>query len=83
MRKLIIWELPLPTFQFSQDFAVFVRLHIHKIVLLFALVMTVAATITSYHYGLILAYGDAESHINIAKKVVSGLTPGMAQLGGI
>jgi len=31
----------------------------------------------------IVAYGDAESHLNIAKRVISGLTPGFAQLGGI
>lgn len=31
----------------------------------------------------IVAYGDAESHLNIAKRVVDGLTPGFAQLGGI
>lgn len=33
--------------------------------------------------GWILAYGDAESHLNIAKRVINGLTPGFAQLGGI
>lgn len=31
----------------------------------------------------IVAYGDAESHLNIAKRVVHSLTPGFAQLGGI
>lgn len=30
-----------------------------------------------------IAYGDAESHLNISKRVVHSLTPGMAQLGGI
>lgn len=31
----------------------------------------------------LVAYGDAESHLNIAKRVVQSLTPGMAQLGGV
>lgn len=36
-----------------------------------------------YTKGLTLAYGDAESHLNIAKRVIDGLTPGLAQLGGV
>lgn len=31
----------------------------------------------------IVSYGDAESHLNIAKRVIDSLTPGFAQLGGI
>lgn len=31
----------------------------------------------------IVSYGDAESHLNIAKRVVHSITPGFAQLGGI
>ncbi len=40
---------------------------------------------TMYHFfnDTIVSYGDAESHLNIAKRVVDGLTPGFAQLGGI
>lgn len=41
------------------------------------------ATIWSYFHGYITAYGDAESHLNIAKRVIDSLTPGFAQLGGI
>ncbi len=33
--------------------------------------------------GYTLAYGDAESHLNIAKRVVDSITPGLAQLGGV
>ncbi len=33
--------------------------------------------------GYTLAYGDAESHLNIAKRVIDGVTPGVAQLGGV
>ncbi len=46
-------------------------------------ILSTVSTIYYFHQGTILAYGDAESHINIAKRVVDSLTPGMAQLGGI
>lgn len=36
-----------------------------------------------YSQKVILAYGDAESHLNISKRVIDSLTPGLAQLGGI
>ncbi len=48
-----------------------------------ATVLAFGATIYFFMHGLTLAYGDAESHLNIAKRVVDSLTPGLAQLGGI
>jgi hypothetical protein len=54
-----------------------------KCLFLFSSICAILATIYSYTHNYILAYGDAESHINIAKRVVSALTPGFAQLGGI
>jgi dolichyl-phosphate-mannose-protein mannosyltransferase len=43
------------------------------------------ASIASYIYysqqGLTLAYGDAISHMMIARRILSGLTPGLAQAG--
>jgi hypothetical protein len=52
-------------------------------VALAATMVSVVATVISYQRGWILAYGDAESHVNIAKRVVSGVQPGFAQLGGV
>lgn len=52
-------------------------------VLLLAFLTAVLTTIWSYTYGYVTAYGDAESHLNIAKRVIDSLTPGFAQLGGI
>src|SRR3989344_1345735 len=52
-------------------------------VLLLSLMLAVAATAFSFLTSGIVAYGDAESHLNIAKRVIDGLTPGFAQLGGI
>lgn len=48
-----------------------------------ALLASVTATYYSLIRGWTLAYGDTESHLNIAKRVIESLTPGMAQLGGI
>lgn len=52
-------------------------------ILIPAILASVTATAYFYSRDLLVAYGDAESHLNIAKRVVSSLTPGIAQLGGI
>src|SRR5437899_2515328 len=52
-----------------------------------AIVLSVSLAIVSTAYFFLhnnlIAYGDAESHLNIAKRVSGSLTPGFAQLGGI
>ncbi len=48
-----------------------------------ASILSILATAWSYFNGYILAYGDAESHLDIAKRVIGGLEPGFGQLGGI
>lgn len=53
------------------------------VIVLLASVLSVGATIHAYLTDTIVAYGDAESHLNISKRVVDSLTPGFAQLGGI
>ncbi|HSW96321.1 MAG TPA: hypothetical protein VLF89_00695 [Candidatus Saccharimonadales bacterium] len=52
-------------------------------VALIAIVNSCIATLYYYFHDQIVIYGDAESHLDIAKRVVDGLTPGAAQLGGI
>src|SRR4051812_45165861 len=54
-----------------------------QVVAILAGLISLAATIWSLQQGYILAYGDAESHLDIAKRVINGLTPGFGQLGGI
>jgi hypothetical protein len=61
----------------------FIRTPWLSLVLLPALFSSVLATFYAFSTDTIVAYGDAESHLNIAKRVVSSLTPGAAQLGGI
>lgn len=51
---------------------------------LFCLIgISLAGSYMHYISGNILAYGDAESHLNISKRVMDSITPGLAQLGGI
>lgn len=52
-------------------------------ILMIAIVTAIGADIFYYINDRIVTYGDAESHLNIAKRVVDSITPGMAQLGGI
>lgn len=58
-------------------------LEIEYIVLYMTTILAVVATVYFYFQGNIIAYNDSESHLNIAKRVVDGLTPGLAHLGGI
>jgi hypothetical protein len=48
-----------------------------------SILLSIIATWYFYSQDMIVAYGDAESHLNIAKRVVDSVTPGFAQLGGI
>src|SRR5258706_11395342 len=62
---------------------IFKRNFVNSLAVLVVLLVAVGATYWSYNHHVILAYGDAEAHINIAKRVVDSLTPGFAQLGGV
>lgn len=68
--------------RFNQPRAKRLRLCSWLIVVL-ALLASVATTAWAFAHHVVLAYGDAEAHLNIAKRVVSGLTPGLGQLGSV
>lgn len=53
------------------------------VVLVGSALVSIAASLYYFWQDKLIAYGDAESHLDIAKRVVSGLTGGFAQLGGI
>lgn len=57
----------------------------HDQILVACLATLISAFFIVFYFqqGLTLAYGDAESHLNIAKRVIDSITPGFAQLGGI
>lgn len=52
-------------------------------VAIIAMALSVSMTVFAFFTDTIVAYGDAESHLNIAKRVIHSITPGFAQLGGI
>lgn len=69
--------------RFFEKFGLFFSQHTERIIFVLSLLGAIIATCISYFHGWILAYGDAESHIDISKSIVNGLTPGFAQIGGI
>jgi hypothetical protein len=52
-------------------------------ILLLALIVSIISFYIFYSNNLHIAYGDASSRLNISRKVVDNLTPGIAQLGNI
>jgi Dolichyl-phosphate-mannose-protein mannosyltransferase len=50
---------------------------------LVAAVLSIASTYYYFRRHLILGYQDSFSHLEISRRVVAGLSPGIAQLGGI
>jgi Dolichyl-phosphate-mannose-protein mannosyltransferase len=58
----------------------------HRTVLAVGVIAAVLSTASTYYYfrrHLILGYQDSFSHLEISRRVVAGLSPGIAQLGGI
>lgn len=58
-------------------------LSIINLIILLATILSFQTAIYSFTQGYVTAYGDAESHLNISKRVIHSLTPGFSQLGGI
>lgn len=57
-----------------------------RAVLIIAVFLGFVAVLTWYGFyenGLGLAYNDARSHLNIGRRVVEGLKPGLAQIGSV
>jgi Dolichyl-phosphate-mannose-protein mannosyltransferase len=46
-------------------------------------VLSTLAWLVSRHYGLVLAYNDAMSHLAIGRRIIDNLQPGLAQIGTI
>jgi len=59
------------------------RFGFDRLVVWVAYFLAAYATIFYFFSDSIVAYGDAESHLNIAKRIIHSITPGFAQLGGI
>ena len=61
----------------------FVARNTDRTIFIMALSLSVVSFIYYYDQGLITAYGDATTHLNVARRTIDNITPGMAQLGGI
>jgi hypothetical protein len=71
--------LTLPTkFKFPKP-----KLSIEALLAIVTTILAILTTILALRADVIVIYGDAESHLNIAKRVVSSITPGASQLGGV
>lgn len=46
-------------------------------------ILSISAWSLFYYLGLTLAYNDARSHLNVARRVVDSLQPGFAQIGSV
>lgn len=56
---------------------------IEKIMIVLLIGLSVGVWYLTYSNGNILTYNDAASHLNIARRVVDNLTPGIAQIGTV
>jgi hypothetical protein len=54
-----------------------------KILLILLVVISVSVWYVTFRAGFVLTYNDAASHLNIARRVVDNLTPGIAQIGTV
>lgn len=52
-----------------------------KIAMILTVIASIASLLFYYSKGLNFAYNDATSHLNIARRVVDSLTPGLVQIG--
>lgn len=57
--------------------------HLNWIIPVIAITLSITAYLIFLNNGLGLAYNDARSHLDIARRVVEGLKPGLAQLGSV
>ncbi len=74
-------------FTFDKDAIVNKVARLEKFVLPAIIILLTIASVLLFKYyldnGLGLAYNDARSHLNIGRRVVEGLKPGIAQLGSV
>lgn len=76
-------------FKFSIDLSLFTnyKSFFEKAVPVVLALMLVALSVSNYlnyyHSGLGISYNDARSHLDIGRRVVEGLKPGLAQLGSV
>ncbi len=81
-KKETVWNITVP-FQWFNRVKSFVESKI-VFILIFALsIISIFTFIWFYQNGMSLLYNDARSHLDIGRRVVEGLKPGLAQLGSV
>ena len=65
------------------SFKKFIDKYLVFLIFIFLVVVSCVSFYVFYKDGLGLAYNDARSHLDIGRRVVEGLKPGMAQLGSV
>jgi len=76
-------ELILPKRKIQHILTRLKGLNLEKVVICLSVLFSLVAIGFFLSQDTLIAYGDSESHLNISKRVIHGLTPGFAQLGGI
>jgi len=66
-----------------KDNSKFIQKHQLKILAVILSLISICASVFYYHNGLYIANSDSMSHLNIARRVIDSLTPGIAQIGSI
>src|SRR3972149_11877050 len=62
---------------------IFGEKYLHQTVILVLSIISILTFIWFYNNNLGLAYNDARSHLDIGRRVVEGLNPGLAQIGSV
>src|SRR5205814_2367731 len=88
-RKATEMKLPIPSFSLSFSEAKIAKIRTfvddYMVIFLFGLLTCISSFAFLYFYqnGWALKYNDARSHLDIGRRVVEGLKPGLAQLGSV
>ena len=72
-----------PSVDIFEEIMTFVKKYEFRIVLTILSAVSAIAFLYFYITGLGIAYNDARSHLDIGRRVVEGLKPGLAQLGSV
>ncbi len=75
--------LAVPRVDIFEEIITFVKKYEFHMVFASLLLTSAIAFLYFYNNGLALAYNDARSHLDIGRRVVEGLKPGLAQIGSV
>ena len=84
MKKIINHSIEITfSIKIIEDFKKFIEKNANFFVAIILIVISIYSFDTYFRNGLALAYNDARSHLDIGRRVVEGLKPGLAQLGSV